>query len=88
MTFFLTQLKLEFSFSKMKILKLILPFLFPLSLFANHENDLQLWSKYKLEKRLSKKKIIFFYGNRIEKTYQLLAKPYDFSYQDPLKNLT
>ena len=73
MTFFLTQLKLEFSFSKMKILKLILLFLFPLSLFANHENDLQLWSKYKLEKRLRE---------NISITSKNL---YDFSYQRSFK---
>ena len=71
----------------MKILKLILPFLFPLSLFANHENDLQLWSKYKLEKRLSKKEnLFFFYGNRIRENISITSKHlYDFSYQRSFK---
>ena len=80
-------LKLEFSTLKMKILNF---FALTHSIFsqASHENDLQLWSKFKIEKKISKKENLnIFYGHRLRENITIKSKAlYDFNIREASKN--
>lgn len=73
----------------MKILNFFALLLIPSLSQASHENDLQLWSKFKIEKKISKKENLnIFYGHRLRENITIKSKAlYDFSYQRSFKKI-
>ena len=72
----------------MKILNFFALLLIPSLLQASHENDLQLWSKFKIEKKISKKENLnIFYGHRLRENITIKSKAlYDFISEKLQKN--
>ena len=73
----------------MKILNFFALLLIPSLLQASHENDLQLLSKFKIEKKIIKKENLnIFYGHRLRENITIKSKAlYDFSYQRSFKKI-
>ena len=81
--------KYEFSILKMRFLKVLVILLISNFSYSNQTTDLQLWSKFKVQKKFGKKESInIFYGNRVRENISITSKDLiDISYQKSIKDI-